>query len=152
MKKEAVLILFLISFVFVLGCGTTIHEEKGMLSYSIKGCINKQPNLARKSISEEPLTIEAEENSIVINHKAKHLCNLDIDIQQSIKDAQITVIEVFTGQGAKCTCDSKILATISPLEKGVYNLRIYKKFNDSVPELVKDVEIAIGDVNLPIIE
>jgi len=152
MKKEAVLFLFLISFVFVLGCGTTIYEEKEMLSYSIRGCINKQSNLAKKSILEEPLTIEGGENSIIIDHRTNHLCNLDLDIQQSMKDAQITVIEVFTGEGAKCMCDSKIKAEISPLEKGVYNLRIYKKINDNTPELVKDIEIAVGDINLPILK
>lgn len=152
MKKEAILALFLISLLFVLGCGTKINEEKGMLSYSIRGCINKQLSWAKNIFSKSDLSVEAGKDSIIINQRINHLCNLDIDIQQSIKDAQITVIEVFTGQGAKCTCDSEIKAEISPLEKGVYNLKIYKKLNDNSPELVNEIEISVGNINLPIIE
>jgi len=151
MKKRVLFVVFLFSFLFILGCKTsTITEKKGMLSYSIKGCINKQ-FIAKRSI-EEPITIEATEDLITFQHKANHLCNLDIELQQTIKNAQITVIEVFTGQGARCVCDSEISAIISPLEKGVYNLKIYKKLNDNPPELVKEANIAVGQITTPLIE
>ena len=150
MKKRGMFILLSLSFLFILGCkASIITEQKGMLSYSIKGCINKQYVIAKREILEEPLTIQATENSINIQHKVNHLCGLDLILQQSIKNAQITVIEVFTGQGAKCICDSEISAKISPLEKGVYNLKIYKKLNENPPELVKETTVAVGQINLP---
>ncbi|MBW2977461.1 hypothetical protein KY331_01330 [Candidatus Woesearchaeota archaeon] len=152
MKKRGLFIVFLIISLFVLGCSSKIiTEEKGMLSYSIKGCINKK-SIDKGLRSLDDISITGAEDSIVISHKSNHLCDLDIELQQSIKDAQVTVIEVFTGQGAKCMCNSEISAEISPLEKGVYNLKIYKKLNENPPELVNETNIAVGQINSPTID
>ena len=59
MKKRGLFILILICFILIAGCGTyNISEEKGMLSYSIKGCMNKQVSIAKRAFAEEPLKIE----------------------------------------------------------------------------------------------
>jgi len=145
MKKRGLLVILLFSLLFLLGCkSSVINETKGILSYSIKGCINKQFNTEKRTIKEESIVIESTENSINFKHKATHLCGLDIELQQSIKDAQITIIEIFTGQGAKCICDSEISAKLFPIGRGVYNLKIYTKVNDEPPELIKESEIAVG--------
>ena len=146
MRKRGLFAVFLVISLFILGCSSNIiTQEKGLLSYSIKGCINKE-YISREAESLEGASIQGTSNSVVISHKANHLCDLDIDIQQSIKEAQISIIEVFSGQGAKCICDSEINAEISPLEKGVYNVKVYQKIQDNPPELVNEKTVAVGDV------
>jgi hypothetical protein len=146
MRKKGRVIILLVLILFIAGCERTITKTKGLLSYSVKGCINKQEVQTKTGLVEEHLAIEATEDSIIFEHKTNHLCGLDIDIQQSIKDAQITIIEVFTGQGAKCICDSDIAARIYPLEKGIYNLKLYREMNDMPPELIMEREIAVGEI------
>lgn len=150
MGKRGVISILLILSIFILGCNSSIIEEnKGLLHYSIKGCINKQSGIT-KSFEQDTLRIDSTNDSINIFHKINHQCGLDISIEQSIKEAQIVVIEALSGEGAKCMCESEISAKIYPLDKGIYNLKIYEKFKDDSPGLVKESTVAVGNINITI--
>lgn len=130
---SALIILVVVSIGFYLwnnfASNTAANIQNIVLSSSIKGCAETDKGEATKSMGEtgqEP-KIEMIGNQIKYSRAINHLCCRKAEIEKETSGFTINIFEDWSGPGCKCTCFSRIEATLNNVPPGSYTINVYEK-------------------------
>jgi hypothetical protein len=96
----------------------------------VKGCAKTDQGMASRAAggeSEQEPAIEVIGNTVRYTRALQHQCCRKVEFEQEIQGANITLYEVWSGEGCRCECFSEIQAVLEFIPAGNYLVRVYEK-------------------------
>jgi len=147
MKKTYifVLIFFIIVVFLFLYITNNKKETHTELNYQISGCDNQEEFSQSFSLPKiEKPVINSQNDKIIISHSFDYLCCAELTLNWSKSDNVIEIYEHNSGDMCFCICKYDISASLGPLEKGDYNVKIYGISQGlTKPEFISEEEVNI---------
>lgn len=140
--RKSIFILLLTSLVLLVGC--LPQAPLPALSYEISGCdltpLTRSPST---KLPEEP-EISIKGNLLFVKHPLNYVCCANITIEWAQKDNLIEITETNIGEMCRCLCDYDIRASLGPLKKGTYLIKLSGvKYQDTKPDLLIEEEVEV---------
>ncbi len=77
--------------------------------------------------SEKEPSIEVIGNTLRYTHALQHQCCRKIEFEQEIQGTEITLYEVWSGEGCRCECFSELQVDLEFIPAGNYLVCVYEK-------------------------
>lgn len=127
----------------------TIIEERGILRYSVGGCVEKREEEYRETANNENIKSSAVGNTIRLNHQFTYVCCGEIKLGLELMERKVgyTLIklkEKNVGKMCRCICNYTLNATLGPLSNGEYVIQLFGIEYDKQPaKLILEEDITI---------
>lgn len=96
----------------------------------VKGCAETDQGLGTRAAggeNEQEPTIEVFGNTVRYTRALQHQCCRKVEIEHEIQGAEITLSEIWSGEGCRCECFSEIQVDLEFVPAGNYLVRVYEK-------------------------
>jgi hypothetical protein len=122
------------------------------LSPAVKGCAETDQGMTSRASSgesEKEPSIEVIGNTLRYTRSLQHQCCRKVEFDYEIQGADITLYEVWSGEGCRCMCFSEIQVDLEFIPAGNYRMRVYEKGTQPgsnepmVTKLLISVEISV---------
>ncbi|MBA4379527.1 MAG: hypothetical protein C0393_02375 [Anaerolinea sp.] len=96
----------------------------------MKGCAETDQGMASRAAggeNEQEPAIEVIGNTLRYTRALQHQCCRKVEFEHEIQGANITLYEVWSGDGCRCECFSEIQADLEFVPAGDYLVRVYEQ-------------------------
>jgi hypothetical protein len=96
----------------------------------VKGCAETDQGMESRAPgdkNEQEPAIEVTGNTLRYTRAIQHQCCRKVEFEQEIQGMDITLYEVWSGEGCRCECFSEIRADLEFVPSGNYLVRVYAK-------------------------
>jgi hypothetical protein len=96
----------------------------------VKGCAETDQGMASRAAggeNEQEPAIEVIGNTLRYTRALQHQCCRKVEFEQEIQGTEITLYEVWSGEGCRCECFSEIQVDLEFIPAGNYRMRVYEK-------------------------
>jgi len=100
------------------------------LSPTVKGCAETDQGMASRAAggeNEQEPAIEVIGNTVCYTRALQHQCCRKVEFEHEIQGTEITLYEVWSGEGCRCECFSEIQADLEFVPSGDYLVRVYER-------------------------
>lgn len=136
-----------------------IFLEHGQHKVNVEGCLASKSKgdesgrsfpqkIQLKASQDHEILIKALPTGIHLTHSLTHACCLEVKLEGTIKDDNIKIREIFSGEPCRCLCSSKIDFYLGA-RKGLYNVEVLS--NQKGEEMIvysTKIDVA-GPVQIP---
>ena len=101
-----------------------------LLSPTVKGCAETDQGMVSRAAggeNEQEPAIEVIGDTLRYMRALQHQCCRKVEFEHEIPGAEITLYEVWSGEGCRCECFSEIQADLEFIPAGNYLVRVYEK-------------------------
>jgi hypothetical protein len=120
--------------VLLVGCSAKTTPSPSTpeprLSPLVKGCAETDQGMASRAAggeSEQEPAIEVIGNTLRYTRALQHQCCRKVEFEHEIQGDEITLYEVWSGEGCRCMCFSEIQVDLEFIPSGNYLVRVYEK-------------------------
>jgi hypothetical protein len=96
----------------------------------VKGCAETDQGMQARAPgdeNEQEPAIEVIGNTVRYTRAITHQCCRKVEFEQEIQGANISLFEVWSGEGCRCECFSEIQADLEFVPSGDYLVHVYEK-------------------------
>ncbi len=100
------------------------------LSPLVKGCAETDQGMASRAAggeNEQEPAIEVIGNTLRYTRALQHQCCRKVEFEHEIQGTEITLYEVWSGEGCRCECFSEIQVDLEFIPAGNYLVSVYEK-------------------------
>jgi hypothetical protein len=116
------------------GCAPTAtalpNPPEPQLALQVKGCAETDQGMASRAAggeSEQEPAIEVIGEEIRYTHALQHQCCRKVEFTHEIQGNEISLYEVWSGEGCRCECFSEIQADLEFIPAGNYLVQVYER-------------------------
>jgi hypothetical protein len=115
----------------------------------VRGCAETDKGMAARAEGKEvEPSIEVVGNSILYSRSIQHQCCRKVEFEYTIKDQDIMLYEIWSGEGCRCMCFSEIGAELENIPAGSYTMRVIMK--DGLPGIPSEDPLIIEkEIKIP---
>ena len=120
--------------VLLAGCAAPAtplpSTPESRLSPLVKGCAETDRGMASRAAGGESETepaIEVIGNTLRYTRALQHQCCRKVEFEHEIQGTEITLYEVWSGEGCRCECFSEIQVDLEFIPSGNYLVRVYER-------------------------
>ncbi|MDO9128845.1 MAG: hypothetical protein Q7U34_03165 [Anaerolineales bacterium] len=121
-------------FVLLAGCAAPVTPSPSTpeprLSPTVKGCTETDQGMASRvpgDENEQEPAIEVIGDTLRYTRALQHQCCRKVEFEQEFQGAEITLYEVWSGEGCRCECFSEIQVDLEFIPAGNYLVRVYER-------------------------
>jgi len=116
-------------FLTILSGCASLSAPEPRLSPLVKGCAETDLGMQSRAPGDEDEqgpAIEVLGNTIRYTRAIEHQCCRMVQFEQTIQGANISLYEVWSGEGCRCECFSEVQADLEFFPSGDYLVRVYE--------------------------
>ena len=123
------------------------------LSPTVKGCAETDQGMSSRlpgDENEQEPAIEVIGNTLRYTRAIQHQCCRKVEFEQEIQGAEITLYEVWSGEGCRCECFSELQVDLEFVPSGDYLVRVYERGTQpGSSELMEEKLLISVEISIP---
>jgi len=119
----------------------------------VKGCAETDQGMSSRlpgDENEQEPAIEVIGNTLRYTRAIQHQCCRKVEFEQEIQGAEITLYEVWSGEGCRCECFSELQVDLEFVPSGDYLVRVYERGTQpGSSELMEEKLLISVEISIP---